>query len=615
MFKKTKIAAVTAAVLGLSAAGFMSTAQAVSVDESGATGQVLVFPYYNVNNGFSTSFHITNTTSDYKAIKVRFRESKTSNDVLDFNLYMSPYDVFTMGLTKGADGKVWLSTADNSCTFPSIADEPNRSVELRDVYDSVEAADLAEGYLEVIEMGVVMGDATVEVKGKNKLIANDGIVHEGDTPKNCDLIRIAWEEGQFIQGGARSNGGDTDDIHTVHPNPPTIYSNWDKEKKYKKSDKGWYGSDSTKWDEDNGALTAPTGGLAGSSIIIDVVKAAAFVVEPVSIAHYSDVPQHYLSADFNFYLLPSLASGSGWNNTSANAKANEGTQHSKDVSDDFSSIKSVGWDFVARDYGLDDRNLAPNSYVPSGINPMPISHAMAVTKLSNQYFLLDGAETDWVVSAPMKKHGIYNGYEYVAPDAGYGGYKTTGSGAFIPENAHIIGLTKDDTSDQAKIDRANKNGVWVEVNGGSEKDLNSPSFFFYDQEERKDVASPTTGRFSPPVQVAPGNTTFPFPREVNIISLSTAEDHDVNMSKVLGSESKQGYSFPSGFKMGWGSFTFDHYDLAHARYTDAWTTAYPVAGALTKGAPVQGFAAASGDVNGGTIGETFPHIIGRMRGN
>ena len=342
------------------------------------------------------------------------------------------------------------------------------------------------------------------------------------------------------------------------------------------------------------------------------MKAAAFVVEPVSIAHYSDVPQHYLSADFNFYLLPSLASGS---DQVANGGARVGTQQSKDVSDDFSSIKSVGWDFVARDYGLDDRNLLPNRFVPSGINPMPMAHAMAVTKLSNQYFLLNSAETDWVVSAPMKKHGIYNGYRYVGPGAGYAGLGSTGGAPFVPADAHIIGLQSSDSSDLAKIDRANLNGVWVKENGGSEKDLNSPSFFFYDQEEMQAVASPTTGRFSPPRQVAPGDTTFPFPREVNLISLSTAEDADVNMSKVLGSTSKQGYSFPTGFKMGWGSFTFDHYDLADARYTDAWTDAYPSAGALTTGVPLHGFAAASGDVNGGTIGETFPHVIGRMRGN
>ncbi len=41
MFKKTKIAAVSAAVLGLSSL----TAQAVSLNDSGSEGSVLIFPY------------------------------------------------------------------------------------------------------------------------------------------------------------------------------------------------------------------------------------------------------------------------------------------------------------------------------------------------------------------------------------------------------------------------------------------------------------------------------------------------------------------------------------------------------------------------------------------
>ncbi|HIG64670.1 MAG TPA: hypothetical protein EYQ43_03705, partial [Methyloprofundus sp.] len=61
MFKKTKIAAVSAAVLGLSS----MTAQAVSTNETGSDGQVLIFPYYNVNNGFVTAFNLINTTDAY----------------------------------------------------------------------------------------------------------------------------------------------------------------------------------------------------------------------------------------------------------------------------------------------------------------------------------------------------------------------------------------------------------------------------------------------------------------------------------------------------------------------------------------------------------------------
>ena len=62
------------------------------------TGQVLLFPFYNADNGNSTGIHITNTTDSVKAVKVRFLEYKNSDAVLDFNLYMSPKDVFALAV-------------------------------------------------------------------------------------------------------------------------------------------------------------------------------------------------------------------------------------------------------------------------------------------------------------------------------------------------------------------------------------------------------------------------------------------------------------------------------------------------------------------------------------
>jgi len=57
MFKRTKIAVATATLLGAIAAPNVS---AVALDESGNATEVLIFPYYNVNNGFQTAFTIRN---------------------------------------------------------------------------------------------------------------------------------------------------------------------------------------------------------------------------------------------------------------------------------------------------------------------------------------------------------------------------------------------------------------------------------------------------------------------------------------------------------------------------------------------------------------------------
>ncbi|MCK5354288.1 MAG: hypothetical protein KAJ63_04170, partial [Methyloprofundus sp.] len=197
MFKKTKIAAVTAAVLGLSS----MTAQAISVNDAGSQGEVLIFPYYNVNNSYVTVFKITNTTNAYKAVKIRYRESENSNDVLDFNLYLSPYDVFRMDLTQGSDGGVNMKAPDSSCTHPDI---PKGGVAFRhQAYFSTDTADVREGYLEVIEMGEIDKEATVvinEVTGATQTITN-GILHSDGTPNNCNVIELAWQQGVFTPGG------------------------------------------------------------------------------------------------------------------------------------------------------------------------------------------------------------------------------------------------------------------------------------------------------------------------------------------------------------------------------------------------------------------------------
>ena len=44
---------------------------------------------------------VVNTTASTKAVKVRFREGKNSAEVLDFNVFLSPFDVWTASITPG----------------------------------------------------------------------------------------------------------------------------------------------------------------------------------------------------------------------------------------------------------------------------------------------------------------------------------------------------------------------------------------------------------------------------------------------------------------------------------------------------------------------------------
>jgi hypothetical protein len=119
----------TAVVAGIAGVvGIANMANAVNLNPDGL-GQVLLYPYYTVNNSQNTLLSVVNTTSNGKAVKVRFLEGYNSREVLDFNLFLSPYDVWTANVFKLSDGGVagdgaGIFTTDNSCTAPTFTSGP-----------------------------------------------------------------------------------------------------------------------------------------------------------------------------------------------------------------------------------------------------------------------------------------------------------------------------------------------------------------------------------------------------------------------------------------------------------------------------------------------------------
>ncbi|HET6565565.1 MAG TPA: hypothetical protein VFG52_09155, partial [Xanthomonadales bacterium] len=114
MNRKNLTAAVLAGLAG--AAGIAGTAQAVNLNPDGL-GQLLIYPYYTVKDGNTTILSVVNTTDSAKAVKVRFKEGYNSREVLDFNMYMSAYDVWTAALYDDA-GTPTMTTHDTTCTVP-----------------------------------------------------------------------------------------------------------------------------------------------------------------------------------------------------------------------------------------------------------------------------------------------------------------------------------------------------------------------------------------------------------------------------------------------------------------------------------------------------------------
>ncbi len=202
MKRRTLTTAVMAGIGGV--AGLAGIANAVNLNQDGL-GQVLIYPYFTVNGGNQTLLSIVNTTDRVKAVKVRYLEAWNSREVLDFNLYLSPFDVWTASIFSiSDDGPGNLVTRDNSCTVPDIIGQTalapplpvlgsgDRYVPFRNFQytganndegpDSLTRA--REGHFEMIEMAEINNDT-----------ANDSAsaaTHTGGIPNNCQQLNAAW---------------------------------------------------------------------------------------------------------------------------------------------------------------------------------------------------------------------------------------------------------------------------------------------------------------------------------------------------------------------------------------------------------------------------------------
>lgn len=120
-----KLVAALAAVGAVSFAGF---ANAAAINPDGL-GEVLLYPMYTVNGNNATLLSVVNTTTQGKVVKLRFREAKNSEDVRDFNIYLSAQDVWTGGVYRvnsegaldAAGDRAGVFTQDTSCTGPHKA--------------------------------------------------------------------------------------------------------------------------------------------------------------------------------------------------------------------------------------------------------------------------------------------------------------------------------------------------------------------------------------------------------------------------------------------------------------------------------------------------------------
>jgi len=171
-----------AALAGLGAIGATGAVEAVNLNPDGL-GQVLIYPYYTVrSNGsgfaYNTLLSVVNSTGSAKAVKVRFLEGKNSQEVLDFNLFLSGHDVWTAAITSNALGGASVSSSDKSCILPSqLAATGQPFVNFLYATDGADATldRTREGYVEIIEMGIYPDNSTTSI----------AVTHVGGVPPGC----------------------------------------------------------------------------------------------------------------------------------------------------------------------------------------------------------------------------------------------------------------------------------------------------------------------------------------------------------------------------------------------------------------------------------------------
>ncbi|MCG8089495.1 MAG: hypothetical protein JAY62_07080 [Candidatus Thiodiazotropha endolucinida] len=554
-------------------------------------GQVALLPYYGVNNNNITNINIFNTTNLFKAVKLRFRESRISADVFNLNLYLSPYDVWngTIRLNP-ATGVPNLITEDESCTLPSSS-QLQAGIDFSNSYDATSNDDLSEGYIEIIEMGVIAdgpgetnasdGDKYAEI---DKSGIADGVISEGDRsitaglihgedgiPLDCTVIEDAWSAGSvganingFESGSLSVDGmatsGSSHDPYDSSLNAGLVYDEQDR------------------------------GGINAYAILVNIASGAAFVESATHIDGYSTLPQHYHINDSTSSQLPSLASG---NITQAY------------MVDEHGGIKNSGtlslteWDTGA----LSDNQ--PNPSTPKGSNPFPIAVVLSADSVGVPFFTEAGlnGSTEIVATFPMRHHGIYNG--------------SIASNQVDQTIAKCDGEFNDGIDDGASVaipnldvtayDYPSIDGVYCDNAGFIDSVPDVEVALAYNDYESQSGAliNPNDYLIVNPILIDPLN------RSVNVIKIQSTGN---GSASVLGTPVDNAFNWQldAGFKAGWARILFNGYhyniDPRIAQLTEINGGITDDLVGLWTGVPVIGFTVMTADVGASQSGEAVDLI-------
>lgn len=247
--------------------GGAAAAQAVEVNHEGIGG-ALLYPLYSVQGSNTTDLSVTNTSDDFKAVKIRFVEAQNSAEVLDFHLYMSPQDVWTGALVPTETG-ARLVTKDTSC-IAGITGKDGKQIK---------PLNFSSAQIELDEMG--LADPASPNYNKDFVASTAEQLANRVKVGHFEVIEMATVTNPDLQAAIKHKDG--------VPGDCTAITEW-----WTSDLKMGTGTDRENRVGNAGDLSAPTGGLYGNAAIVNVKEGWAASYDAVALVDD-------LAAGTNFY--------------------------------------------------------------------------------------------------------------------------------------------------------------------------------------------------------------------------------------------------------------------------------------------------------------------------
>jgi hypothetical protein len=418
MKKSILASSIAAAVFGLGAVG-AHAAVGLSTATNGS-GDMLIVPYFSTQANNATLLSITNTdTLAGKAVKVRFRGAANSDDIFDFQVFLSPTDMWTANISKGADGRSVLTTTDKSCTKPvasvlNVTPFMTSRLDQRLTGDAL-AAGTREGYIEIIGMADIpqnsasTGKAAAWAPTTTTAPQTDGLLRTTTPPvTTADAVNPLFTAVKHVAGVAPCSGSAFDALNSVNAFALTNANTW--------------ASSGARTGAQFG-LTPSTGGLVANWTIVNTVNAAAWGGQAVALASSkSPADRQSTIGGMNNLYSPQIETGvaqatvATWTADPLFLAASTDTLVYDMTNQNLKAATGVAPVLLAGYYDLPDLSTAIDATISASAaatQTQNITDALAARSSILNEFAVESAingSTDWVFSMPTRRYSIAMAY-------------------------------------------------------------------------------------------------------------------------------------------------------------------------------------------------------------